>query len=362
MPNTIIPPLPSILLNSLAKQNIPYTPVWLMRQAGRYLPEYRRLREKAGSFLNLCKNPEFAAEITLQPLKRFNLDAGIIFSDILLLPEAMGMELDFIDGHGPQFLSAITTEADVDNLNVDEIIERLNYVSNAIKNTKSLLNPNIPLIGFSGSPFTLACYMIEGKASSNYLKAKAWLYNKPDLAHKLLTKLTTAIITFLNLQIKSGVDVIMLFDSWGGILTDTAYAEFSANYLRLIVNALDNVNNNKIPSIVFTKGGGCWLDKIITVGTDAISLDWMTNIKIAKKQVGNIVLQGNMDPSILVVGDRKIIKAEISRILTDYIEANAGSISKYIFNLGHGVLPQTNPDNVAYLVDTIHELSGKWKS
>lgn len=348
----------SVLLDSLGSKKVAYTPVWLMRQAGRYLPEYRALREKAGSFLNLCKNPELVAEITLQPLKRFNLDAAILFSDILVIPEAMGMELNFVNGEGPKFTTPLVTEADIDNLDTDIMLERLNYVFAGIKNTKSLLNANTPLIGFSGSPFTLACYMIEGGGGSNYLKIKDWLYTKPYLAHKLLTKLTDAVIVYLNTQIEVGVDTVMLFDSWGGVLTNNAYEEFSASYLRKIVSAITKVvQTRKIPNIVFTKGGGAWLDTIAAIGSDAIGLDWTVDIGSAKKQVGNIALQGNMDPVILALGDKKAIKLEIERILANYKSANNGDISGHIFNLGHGVLQTTNPDNVAYLVNTVHELS-----
>lgn len=349
----------SILLNSIAQKQTPYTPIWLMRQAGRYLPEYRQLREHAGSFLNLCKNPNWATQVTIQPLKRFNLDAAILFSDILVVPEAMGMELNFVENEGPKFSKPITSEADINDLNIIELEDRLDYVFAAIKNCKSELKNNTPLIGFSGSPFTLACYMLEGGASKNYLHIKKLLYTEPHLAHALLSKLTKAIIRYLSEQIKAGVDVVMLFDSWGGILTDSEYLEFSLKYLQEIVSSLPKTQaGDKFPSIVFTKGGGIWLDKISTIGSSVIGVDWTINIGHARTIVPkNIMLQGNLDPVLLAVGDRDAIKKEVTRILTSYKLANNGSMTGHIFNLGHGILPMTKPDNVAYLVDLVHELS-----
>jgi uroporphyrinogen decarboxylase len=349
----------SPILSSINHQPTEYTPIWLMRQAGRYLPEYRAVRANAGSFLNLCKNPELATLVTLQPLKRFALDAAILFSDILVIPEAMGMELNFVENEGPKFSNKIMTEEDVDNLDITEIIPRLDYVFAAIKNCKSELN-STPLIGFSGSPFTLACYMIEGGSSSNYINAKRWLYNNPTLAHKLLDKLSNAIIKYLIEQINSGVDIVMLFDSWGGILTDAAYLEFSLPYLQKIINAIPKttISGIKLPRIVFTKGGGLWLNQISIIGADVIGLDWTINIGEARKVVpSSIALQGNLDPVLLAIGDRDALKKEVRRILSIYKAANQLHNTGHIFNLGHGVLPITNPDNVAYLVDLVHELS-----
>lgn len=344
-------------IETLLSNETSHTPIWLMRQAGRYLPEYRALREKAGSFLNLCKNPDLATEITLQPLKRFELDAAIMFSDILVVPEALGMELNFINGEGPKFPKPLLTESDVDNLQIDEMLERLNYVFATIKSIKSTLT-NKPLIGFSGSPFTLACYMIAGGSSTDYIEIKKWVYNQPALLHKLLDKVTTAVISYLNMQIKSGVDSVMVFDSWGGVLSSAAYEEFSLRYLRRIIEGLiKHQNGRDIPNIVFTKGGGVWLDKIATLNSHAIGLDWTVDIAKARLEVGKkITLQGNLDPMILAVGDRSAIKKEVEKIMHSYLDAN-NSFSGHVFNLGHGILQITNPDNVAYLVDLVHELS-----
>ena len=354
-------PLPqkSPFMQSIFNQPVAYTPIWLMRQAGRYLPEYRIIREKAGSFLNLCKNPDLATVVTLQPLQRFELDAAIMFSDILVIPEAMGMELNFINGEGPKFSHPLLNEQDIDNLKVAEILERLSYVFTTIKNIKSSLQ-NKPLIGFSGSPFTLACYMIAGGSSTDYIEIKSWIYRQPLLLHKLLTKVTDVVIDYLNRQIESGVDAVMIFDSWGGVLSGFAYEEFSLQYLRKIIAKLIKTHNNKpIANIVFTKGGGVWLDKIMDLNSNVIGLDWTIDIALAKKQVGNIAVQGNLDPMILALGDKSAIKKEVERILHGYKTANNGSISGHVFNLGHGISQITNPDNVAYLVDLVHELSSK---
>ncbi len=332
-----------------------------MRQAGRYLPEYRQIRATAGSFMALCQNPELAATVTLQPVKRFDLDAAILFSDILVIPDALGLGLYFSEGEGPKFKSQINTPQDIDNLNQQDILSRLDYVFNTIKNVKSELAERIPLIGFSGSPFTIACYMLEGGSSKDYAKAKSWLYSNPQYSHKLLNLLADIIIQYLNRQIESGVDVVMLFDSWGGVLSDIHYTEFSLFYLQKIVNGLHKSHNNKaIPNIVFTKGSGVWLDRMTNIGASCIGLDWTMNIGQAKTIVGNkVALQGNLDPAILSQADKSVIKAEVTRILNDYRVANNDDISGHIFNLGHGILPSALPDNVAYLVDLVHELSIK---
>ncbi len=345
----------NLLIDAIHQNTIPYTPVWLMRQAGRYLPEYRKVRSSAGSFLNLCKTPDLATEVTLQPLRRFNLDAAILFSDILVIPEAMGMELDFVENEGPKFNSPIISVKDIDNLNLAEITQRLNYVFQTIRNIKSELNSETPLIGFSGSPFTLACYMLEGGASKNYLKIKQWLYSEPVLMHKLLAKLSKAIVMYLKAQIEAGVDLVMLFDSWGGVLSPIAYSEFSLFYMKKIIEDLNTAT--KVPKIVFTKGGGVWLNEIATSGADVIGLDWTTSISDARKTLKNISLQGNLDPGLLAIGDKDSLKREVAHILNSYKDSNDGKITGHIFNLGHGILPTTNPDSVAYLVDLVHELS-----
>lgn len=350
----------STFIDSVWHRDISHTPIWLMRQAGRYLPEYRKVREGAGSFLNLCKNPELATEVTMQPLRRFDFDAAIMFSDILVIPEAMGMELNFIENEGPKFSQAIMTEQDVDNLDLEEVNHKLEYVFKTIQNLKTVMPSNTPLIGFSGSPFTLLCYMLEGGSSKNYLAVKHWLYTKPELAHKLLNKITIAVVNYLNQQIISGVDAVMIFDSWGGILSDDLYTKFSLQYLNTIISELHLEHGDKIiPSIVFTKGGGIWLDKIDSIGADVIGLDWTMNIGQARKIVQSTALQGNLDPVLLASGDITSIKNEAMRILDSYKRANHNSNSGHIFNLGHGILPMTNPDHVKFLVDFVHEYSSK---
>ena len=342
------------IINALLNQPINYTPIWLMRQAGRYLPEYRKVREKAGNFLNLCKNSDLATEVTLQPLRRFNLDAAILFSDILVIPDAMGLGLHFLENEGPKFLRPILTPTDIDNLNFLDIEHKLDYVFNTIKNVKGELK-NKPLIGFSGSPFTLACYMLEGGSSVDYLSVKKWLYTNSEYSHKLLQKLAEAIIVYLNAQIDAGIDVIMLFDSWGGILPYNSYLEFSFNYLKQILQKVQKTRLNKIiPSIVFTKGSGVWLEKLNMLGATAIGLDWTIDIGTARKNAPNVALQGNLDPALLALGDRDIIKSQVKEILSNYRHVNEGNISGHVFNLGHGILPITNPDNVSYLIDLVH--------
>jgi uroporphyrinogen decarboxylase len=330
-----------------------------MRQAGRYLPEYREVRARAGSFMSLCQNPELAAAVTLQPVRRFALDAAILFSDILVIPDALGLGLYFTEGEGPKFKSPIKTTNDIDNLSSDGILERLNYVFDTIKAIKIDLANRIPLIGFSGSPFTLACYMLEGGSSKDFAVVKSWLYSNPEYSHRLLDLLSDIIIQYLNCQIESGVDVVMLFDSWGGILSEAHYAEFSLAYLRKIVSSIHKYyGGRQVPNIVFTKGGGIWLDKIAGIGTNCVGLDWTANIGKARAIVGsNIALQGNLDPAILSQGNTAVIKAEVFRILNDYRIANKGDITGHVFNLGHGILPSAIPDNVAYLVDLVHEIS-----
>ncbi|MFO0320169.1 MAG: uroporphyrinogen decarboxylase, partial [Neisseriaceae bacterium] len=262
------------LVDSLLLKSVPHTPIWLMRQAGRYLPEYREIRNKAGSFMNLCTNPELATLVTLQPLRRFDLDAAILFSDILVIPDAMGLGLHFIENEGPKFYNPIKTPEDIDKLPQNNILDKLDYVFKTISNVKSELDINIPLIGFSGSPFTLLCYMLEGGRSDNYLNVKKWLLNFPQQSHRLLKTITDAVIVYLNAQIKAGVDVVMLFDSWGGVLTESAYLEFSLAYLNKILNALDTVNGRTIPKIVFTKGGAIWLEHMSKLNTNGLGVDW----------------------------------------------------------------------------------------
>lgn len=349
------------LIKSLLQQPSSHTPIWLMRQAGRYLSEYRQVRAKAGSFMALCQNPDLATQVTLQPVQKFDLDAAILFSDILVIPDALGLGLYFVENEGPKFQYPINTLADIDNLTQDGVLENLNYVFSTIKNIQSELANRIPLIGFSGSPFTLACYMLEGGSSRDYAKTKSWLYSHPDYMHKLLDLLADIVTKYLNSQIEAGVDVVMLFDSWGGILSDVHYLEFSLAYLqKVIVNLNKSFNNRIIPKIVFTKGGGVWLDQIASIGANCIGLDWGINIGNAKSVIKDrAAIQGNLDPVILSQSNKSAIKVEVKRILEDYKRANDGDISGHVFNLGHGILPTALEDNVSYLIDLVHEVTSK---
>lgn len=347
----------SNFLNVLTQNVATHTPIWLMRQAGRYLPEYRKTRERAGNFLALCKNPDLATEVTLQPIRRFNLDASILFSDILVVPEAMGLDLYFTEGEGPKFANPIQNSIDIDMLKFINPEIDLAYVMQTIRNLKESLPKNIPLIGFSGSPWTLACYMIEGGGSKNYEKIKSWVYAHPQLLHNLLEKIAVAVADYLVAQIKSGVDTIMIFDSWGGVLTPKAFSEFSHSYLEKVLQRIKlSLPDNKVPSIVFTKGGGIWLESLNTLSCNALGIDWTTNLSVARSKT-NKVLQGNLDPVMLSVADFAAIKSEVKSILETYKESNNGSLDGHIFNLGHGILPSAKPDNVACLIDTVHELS-----
>lgn len=336
-----------------------HTPIWLMRQAGRYLPEYRKVREQAGSFLNLCKNPDLATEVTLQPIRRFAFDASIVFSDILVVPEAMGLHLYFVEGEGPKFSNPIQSTLDIESLKVIEPAIDLAYVMQTIRNLKEELPKNIPLIGFSGSPWTLACYMIEGSSSKNYEKIKAWVYNYKDALHDLLDKLSIAVADYLIEQIKSGVDTIMLFDSWGGILSENAFLEFSHRYIDKVLQRIKLVlPQMNIPSIVFTKGGGVWLTHLNLLGCNALGFDWTVDLAKMRNNSGK-VLQGNLDPVILSVANFAAIKSEVTKIVQNYRNANNESLAGHIFNLGHGILPSAKPDNVSYLVDIVHDLTRK---
>lgn len=350
----------SNFIQALSKEDVSHTPIWLMRQAGRYMPQYREIRSKAGSFLNLCKNPELATTVTLQPINEFNLDAAILFSDILVIPEALGMELHFVENEGPKFTHSISNEKDLAQLSLDDLEIKLDYVFQTIGNVQSELKGRIPLIGFSGSPFTLLCYMIEGGSSKEFAKTKKLLYTNPSLCHQILEMLSHAVTRYLHKQIESGINTYMIFDTWGGILSSNSYSQFSLNYIDKIIKNL-NQSFAKFPSIVFTKGGGVHLDKIAKVNPHVIGLDWTMDIANARKILPHHTLQGNLDPNILAYGDRDVIKQEVSQILNDHFLANARSINSHIFNLGHGILQTTPMDNVKYLVDLVHELSSKLK-
>jgi uroporphyrinogen decarboxylase len=340
-------------LRALKRQPVDCTPVWVMRQAGRYLPEYRATREKAGSFLKLCQTPDLACEVTLQPLRRFDLDAAILFSDILTVPNAMGLDLIFETGEGPKFLQTIGNQADIDQLKLPDPESELRYVMDAVRTIKRELHGKVPLIGFAGSPWTLATYMIEGGGSKEFAKAKGMLYDAPKLMHQLLEKLALAVADYAKGQIAAGVDAFMLFDTWGGILTPQTYLEFSLHYMQKIVTAI-KASHPGLPIILFTKGGGGWLKAMANTGCDALGVDWTINIGAAREAVGSqVALQGNLDPGVLYAKPA-VIEREVQRILNEY-----GHHPGHIFNLGHGIHPHINPEHVQCLVEAVHNLSRK---
>lgn len=341
------------LLRALLKQPVEYTPVWLMRQAGRYLAEYNATRARAGNFLSLCKNPGFATEVTLQPLARFPLDAAILFSDILTIPDAMGLGLYFAQGEGPMFKHPLREEKEIRALKVPDPNTDLRYVMDAVSEIRKALDNRVPLIGFSGSPFTLACYMVEGRGGTEFREIKTMLYQRPELLHHILDVNAKAVIAYLNAQIESGAQTVMIFDTWGGALSHSAYKEFSLRYVQQIIAGLKREHGGvRIPSIVFTKGGGLWLEAIADIGCDAVGLDWTIDIGDARRRVGNkVALQGNLDPSVLFASP-EIITAEVAKILASY-----GNGSGHVFNLGHGISQFTPPENAAALVDAVHTLS-----
>ncbi len=323
-----------------------------MRQAGRYLPEYNQTRNRAGDFLSLCKNPELVAEVTLQPLARFPLDTAILFSDILTIPDAMGLGLYFAEGEGPQFQRPLQNEADIRKLPVPDPDLDLRYVLDGVRAIKQALNGSVPLIGFSGSPFTLACYMIEGGGSRDFFRTKTMLYERPDLLRHILKINTQAVIDYLQAQIAAGVDAVMIFDTWGGVLAPEAYREFSLAPMTEIINAVNRNATQVTPSIIFTKGGGAWLPEIAATGCSAVGLDWMTDIATARKQVGHkVALQGNMDPAVLFASP-KIITQQVANVLAGY-----GQGDGHIFNLGHGISQFTPPEHAEAMVEAVHQLS-----
>ncbi|HSS62983.1 MAG TPA: uroporphyrinogen decarboxylase [Gammaproteobacteria bacterium] len=341
------------LLKALKREPVDRTPIWIMRQAGRYLPEYRTLRQRAGSFLELCKTPELACEVTLQPVERFALDAAILFSDILTIPEAMGLGLSFAEGEGPRFERPVRSRADIDRLGVPDPGSELGYVLDTVKLARAALDGRIPLIGFSGSPWTLAAYMVEGRSGTNFSRIKAMAFDTPADLHRLLDLLATSVTAYLSAQIGAGAQALMVFDTWGGILSEHCYREFSLAYMATIVAALKNVPGDAdTPVILFTKGGGNWLEAIADTGCEAIGLDWTVDIGRARRRVGDrCALQGNMDPALL--GARpESIRREVALLLQRY-----GRGSGHVFNLGHGITPEVDPEKVAALVDAVHELS-----
>ena len=340
-------------LRALMREPVDRTPIWIMRQAGRYLPEYRATREKAGSFLNLCTNPELACEVTLQPLERFDLDAAILFSDILTVPDAMGLGLYFAEGEGPRFERPVRTSADIERLGVPDPEIELKYVMDAVRVIRRELGGRVPLIGFAGSPWTLATYMVEGSGSKEFAQVKAMMFDTPVLMHKLLDVVARSVTAYLNAQIAAGAQAVMVFDTWGGVLTPADYREFSLRYMQQIVSGLKRENEGrKVPVILFTKNGGQWLDKIAESGCDAVGVDWTTDLADARRLVdGKVALQGNLDPNVLYASS-ETIRTKVQQVLESY-----GQGSGHVFNLGHGIHQTINPDHVSVLVDAVHELS-----
>jgi len=343
-------------LRALAKEPVDVTPVWMMRQAGRYLPEYRASRASAGDFMGLCTNPERACEVTLQPLDRYPLDAAILFSDILTIPDAMGLGLYFETGEGPKFKKPVRTEADVEALQIIKPEQDLPYVIDAVKTIRRELNGRVPLIGFSGSPWTLATYMIEGGSSRDFRLAKQMLYNQPEVMHRLLDTLAESVIVYLNAQIRAGAQAVQIFDTWGGALSHQAYLDFSLRYMSKIARGLLREHEGrKVPLILFTKGGGQWLESLADSGADALGLDWTTDIGAARARVGNkVALQGNMDPTILYASTDRI-REEVGTILSAY-----GSGSGHVFNLGHGITPEVDPEHAGAFIRAVHDLSAEY--
>jgi uroporphyrinogen decarboxylase len=349
-------PTNDTFLRALRREPVEYTPTWLMRQAGRYLPEYCETRKRAGSFLNLCKSPTLACEVTLQPLARFPLDAAILFSDILTVPDAMGLGLYFADGEGPKFERPLREEWEIRDLAAPDPNVHLRYVMDAVAEIRRALGNSVPLIGFSGSPYTLACYMIEGGGSEDFRTVKTMLYDRPDLLHRVLETTTTAVTDYLNAQIQSGAQAVMIFDTWGGVLPGWAYREFSLAYMQRIVDSLIKVHDGeRVPSIIFTKGGGLWLEDIAATGVDAVGLDWTVDLGEARRRVGDrVALQGNLDPMALFASPEAVTR-QARRVLDSFGAHTAGS--GHVFNLGHGISQHTPPENVSALVDTIRQYS-----
>lgn len=346
-------------LRALLREPVDTTPVWMMRQAGRYLPEYRETRARAGDFLSLCKNTDFACEVTLQPLRRYELDAAILFSDILTVPDALGLGLYFETGEGPKFHKTVRTEQDVANLPKLNAKSDLAYVMNAVSTIRSALNGQVPLIGFSGSPWTLATYMVEGGSSKEFRFIKNMMYAQPEVLHALLDHLADSVIDYLNAQIDAGAQAIQIFDSWGGALAHREYVEFSLNYMTKIIAGLQREKDGqRIPIIVFTKGGGQWLETMLTTGADAFGLDWTTPLYTARDVVaGRAALQGNLDPAVLY-GSAASIEKSVKAMIDDAY-AN-GEKTGYIANLGHGITQWVDPAQPKIFVDTVHEYSAKY--
>ena len=340
-------------INALLKKEVTRTPIWVMRQAGRYLPEYRATRKKAGDFLTLCKSSDLACEVTLQPLERFDLDAAILFSDILTIPDAMGLGLHFVEGEGPKFSHPLSSLSEINQLTKPDVSKDLSYVSEAVSVIKKNLKGRVPLIGFSGSPWTLATYMVEGGSSKTFSKVKGLMYENPKHMHQLLDVLADTIIDYLNSQIEAGADSVMIFDTWGGLLNKASYENFSLMYMSKIVAGINRNSEGKtIPVTLFTKGGSAWLEQIAATGCDAVGIDWTVEIGEAERRVGSkVALQGNLDPSVLYAS-AEVIKSEAHKIL-DQFQGSTG----HVFNLGHGITPDVNPESMKALVDAVHSYS-----
>ncbi len=343
-------------LRALLRQPVDCTPVWMMRQAGRYLPEYRATRQQAGSFLDLCKNTELACEVTMQPLRRYAMDAAILFSDILTIPDALGLGLYFEEGEGPRFRKTVRTEADLAGLSSFNANDDLSYVMSAVSAIRRELNGQVPLIGFSGSPWTLATYMVEGGSSRDFIHIKTMAYDQPELMHQLLSLLADAVADYLSAQVAAGAQALQIFDTWGGSLSAAGYQEFSLKYMQRVISRLPaEADGRKVPVIVFTKGGGQWLNAIAGCGAQAVGIDWTTDIGQARELVGGqVALQGNMDPSMLYASPSRI-RSEVASILAAY-----GHGTGHVFNLGHGITPGVDPDRVTAFVDAVHELSPQY--
>ncbi len=342
-------------LRALLRQPTPYTPVWIMRQAGRYLPEYRQVRAQAGDFMSLCKNPELACEVTLQPLRRFPLDAAILFSDILTIPDAMGCGLYFTEGEGPRFKKPVRSLADIKALSPPDMDAELRYVPDAVSMIRRELKGQVPLIGFSGSPWTLATYMVEGAGSKNFSRAKALLVEDPAAAHQLLNVLAESVVIYLNAQVAAGAQALMVFDTWGGALSPALYQEFSLNYMKQIVDGLTRENDGrKVPVVLFTKNAGPRLEQMADTGCDGLGVDWTTDLASARRYTGDrVALQGNLDPAILAASPEAICR-EASKVLESY-----GDGPGHVFNLGHGITPDINPEHLGALVEHVHKASAR---
>jgi uroporphyrinogen decarboxylase len=338
-----------LLLRALLREPTPRRPIWLMRQAGRYLPEYRATRGRAGTFMAMCMNPQIACEVTLQPIDRFPLDAAILFSDILTIPHAMNLGLEFESGEGPKFERPVRSAADVDKLWVPDPGRELRYVIDAVALIRRELGGRVPLIGFAGSPWTVGTYMVEGGGSKNFGRIKRMMYESPRVLHRLLDVLARSTVSYLNAQVAAGAQAVMLFDTWGGVLTPAQYEEFSLRYMAQVVDALTRESEGRrVPNIVFTKGGGAWLGKIAAIGCDAVGVDWTTDLASARQAVdGRVALQGNLDPSALFAPP-ETLRAETIRVLDSY-----GAGAGHVFNLGHGITPDVDPERVALVVDTV---------